>query len=190
MSNSEGSGAKRPVRKRSNTKPLLIIMLLGLGLFVLPTLILFLVSMAPTLVTYVMDRRSEKYAAFSVGCMNFCGTLPYALDLWLNDHSIDHTGFILSDPLAWIVMYGAAAVGWGIHMAAPRMISVVLRFHTERRIEKLKEYQRELVEEWGKEITRGGEDEDGDFENEDAVPPDETPPEDGAPSRRNTPAIP
>ncbi|MCR9256379.1 MAG: hypothetical protein NXI16_09820 [Alphaproteobacteria bacterium] len=177
------------MRKKSNAKPIAVIMLLGLGFFVLPTLILFLVSMAPTLITYVMDRRSEKYAAFSVGCMNFCGTLPYALDLWLNDHSIDQTGFILSDPLAWIVMYGAAGVGWGIHMAAPRMISVVLRFHTERRIEKLKEYQRDLVAEWGKDITRNGEDDEFDIDD-DGMPPDTAPLADDDTGQRNTPAVP
>ena len=179
MSDNDSKPLAAPKRRR-NWKPIGMMMLLGLGFFVLPTLILFSVAMAPTLVAYVMDRRSEKYAAFSVGCMNFCGSLPFALDLWLTDHSVDMTGILLTNPYTWVIMYGAAGVGWGIHLAAPYAISIVLRYHTERRIARLKDFQEELVGEWGREITQSDADEED--VDEDALPPDAAPMADPKPN--------
>ena len=71
--------------------------------------------MVPTLVAYIVDRNPLKYPSRTVGYLNFCGCLPYALRLWTGDHSVDAVIGILVDPFAWFAMYGAAAVGWLIY---------------------------------------------------------------------------
>lgn len=163
MSNKGQSAAKgaasrkggQQERRRSGWKLLLILVVLGLGLAVLPTMLVVAVGMLPTLVAYIVDGRREKYAAFSVGCMNFCGVLPFMLQLWLRDHTFAHAWKIVGDPIVWMIMYGAAACGWLIYYAAPHVVAVYLRFQLERRIQKLRGYQKELVDEWGDSITRG-----------------------------------
>ena len=42
-----------------------------------------------------------------------------------------------------------SAIGWAIYYVTPGIIALFLKVQIERRIEKLKQYQAELVEEWG-----------------------------------------
>ena len=120
-------------------------LLLGVGVWVLPTMVVLAVGMMPTLAAYFTDRRREKYAAFCVGAANLCGTLPFVLVLWTQDHSFDHAMRQIEDPLSWFAWYGAAAIGWAIYYVTPGIIALFLKVQIERRIEKLKQYQSELV---------------------------------------------
>jgi hypothetical protein len=149
-----GPGGKDKQQSRSGWKLLLMVVVLGLSLVVLPTMVVAAVGMLPTLVAYIVDGRREKYAAFSVGCMNFCGVLPFMLQLWTQEHSFAMAWRIVGDPVSWMVMYAAASVGWIIYYAAPHVVAAYLRFQLDRRINKLREYQKELVTEWGDSITR------------------------------------
>lgn len=142
-------------KSRGGWRILMIITVLGLGLAVLPTMVVVAVGMLPTLVAYIIDGRREKYAAFSVGCMNFCGVLPFMLQLWMTEHTFARAWQIVGDPVVWMVMYAAAAVGWIIYYGAPHIVAAYLRFQLDRRIQKLRGYQKDLVEEWGDSITRG-----------------------------------
>ena len=127
-------------------------LLLGFGVWVLPTMVVLAIGMLPTMGAYLTDRRREKYAAFCVGAANLCGVLPFMLALWTEDHSFDHALRQIGDPLAWFAMYGAASIGWAIYYVTPGIIALFLKLQIERRIEKLKQYQSDLVEEWGSEI--------------------------------------
>ena len=54
-----------------------------LGVIALPTVLLLVVGMAPTLVAFfIVDRHPSKYTTRAVGYLNFAGCLPYAIDLW------------------------------------------------------------------------------------------------------------
>lgn len=150
-----GPGGKDKKQSRGGWKLLMLILVLGLGLAVLPTMVVAAVGMLPTLVAYIVDGRREKYAAFSVGCMNFCGVLPFMLQLWTQEHSFAMAWRIVGDPISWMVMYAAAAVGWIIYYAAPHVVAGYLRLQLDRRIQKLRGYQKDLVTEWGDSITRG-----------------------------------
>lgn len=147
-------GGKDKQQDRGGWKLVLMVAVLGLGLAVLPTMVVAAVGMLPTLVAYIVDSRREKYAAFSVGCMNFCGVLPFMLQLWTQEHSFTMAWRIVGDPVSWMIMYAAASVGWIIYYAAPHVVAAYLRFQLDRRINKLREYQKELVTEWGDSITR------------------------------------
>ncbi|MBI1778812.1 MAG: hypothetical protein HYR63_26020 [Proteobacteria bacterium] len=129
-------------------------LLLGFGVFVLPTMVVLAVGMMPTMAAYVTDRRREKYAAFCVGAANLCGVLPFALALWTVDHSFDHALKQIGDPLSWFVMYGAAAFGWAIYYVTPGIIALFLQVQIQSRIDKLKQYQADLIEEWGQGIAK------------------------------------
>ena len=60
----------------SSTKALIILTVVGLLVFTLPTVLVLLVGMIPSFIAYATDRRKEKYKTLSVGCLNFLGTLP------------------------------------------------------------------------------------------------------------------
>ena len=120
----------------------------------LPTVILLTVGMVPTIVAYIIDRHPMKYTSRTVGYLNFCGCLPYALRLWTGDHSVDAVIAILVDPFAWFAMYGAAAVGWLIHYATPPVVAAWMAVNHEIRQQALKSRQTELMNEWGNTVRR------------------------------------
>ena len=120
----------------------------------LPTVILLTVGMVPTLVAYIVDQNPMKYASRTVGYLNFCGCLPYALRLWTGDHSVDAVIGILVDPFAWFAMYGSAAVGWLIYYSTPPVVAAWMAVNHEIRQQALKSRQAELTNEWGNTVRR------------------------------------
>lgn len=149
--------AKAPkVKKRGKKKGNLLtflFLILPAALVVLPTTILFGVGLVPTLVALVTDRDPDKTAGITVGGLNFCGCMPFAIDLWKTGHSIPGVMSKLSDPLTWLVMYGAAAVGWFLYFTIPPLVASTEIGRAEKRIEALKKKRVALIQEWGPDVS-------------------------------------
>lgn len=146
-----------------------------LGVIALPTVLLLVVGMAPTLVAFfIVDRHPSKYSTRAVGYLNFSGCLPYALDLWRGggvwDFEILFT--IITDPFILLVMYSAAAVGWMILFGTPPFVASYLAVTSELREKTLKARQKEIIAEWGRNVrlgVMGAELDDDDAEDEGAA---------------------
>ena len=134
---------------------LLVMVLIPAGLLFLPTTMLLVVGMVPSLVALIVDRDPEKYAAIAVAPINFCGVLPFIITLWQRGHEMRDSVNLLSDPLNWLIMFGAAAVGWAIFFAVPPGVAALLAHRNEAEIKRLTERQEKLVEEWGPEVAHG-----------------------------------
>jgi len=144
----------RGPRRRRGAGGLLVLLLFlipAAALF-MPTALIVLVGMVPTLVALIVDRDPEKFAAITVGPINFCGVLPAALALWQGQHSVDRASAILSDPNTWLIMYGAAAAGWLIYFTVPPAVGAFIAHRNEVEIKRLTDHQERLVEEWGPEV--------------------------------------
>lgn len=131
------------------TRTIFVTIVVGVAAFTLPTVLILGIGMLPTVAAMISDRRKEKYATLCVGCMNFTGVLPFMIRLWTEDHSYEHAFKVIGDPFTWLVMYGAAALGWAIYFVAPGIVGMFIGMRTEQRIERLRRRQRDLVEEWG-----------------------------------------
>lgn len=177
---------KKAEGKASSGNVLTWVIALVIGVVALPTAMLLTVGMAPTLVAlFIIDRHPSKYASRAVGYLNFAGCLPYAIDLWRTGNVWDFetlTG-IITDPLTLLVMYSCAAVGWMILFATPPVVAAYLSVTSEMRETALKERQKELISQWGRNVrlgAMGAEMEDGDeedaSEDEDDVAATETAP--------------
>ena len=142
----------------------LILLILPAALIVLPTTILFGIGMIPTIVAYVVDRDPDKSAPITVGGLNFCGCMPFAIDLWKHQHTIGAAAKIFADPLAWLVMYSAAAVGWGLYYGIPPLVAGMEVTRAEKRVEVLKQKKVALVQEWGPDVAGDYFDESGGME--------------------------
>ncbi len=133
---------------------LLGFLLMVLGLLMLPSA-LILLGMIPAAVAYITDRDPRKPAATSVAAMNICGVLPFEIRLWSGSNSVSHAFELLSDPLTWAIMLGAAGVGWLIYYSVPPFVGGVLAHRSEARVQELERRQIGLREAWGDEIARG-----------------------------------
>jgi len=153
MARAPARAAAKPRRRAKKASMLtFLLLMLPAGLVVLPTTLLFGIGMIPTLVAYAVDRDPEKPAPITVGGLNFCGCMPYAIDLWQHGHSIAAVVKMLGNPMMWLVMYGAAAVGWAFYYGIPPAVANAEIMRSERRIEALKQRKVALVQEWGPDV--------------------------------------
>ena len=156
MADTQQAGAKRRrVRSRAlspSAKAVLAVSALPLLGILFPTCVVMGISMLPTFSAYLFDRSRDKYLALSVGMLNFCGSLPAVAELWARGHSLPSALETLGLPTTWLFGYGAAAIGWLIHMGMPPIISGYYAHASQTRLRDLLIKQKELVEVWGEEV--------------------------------------
>jgi hypothetical protein len=117
--------------------------------FALPTMLVLSVGSLPTVVALLVDVHPKKYAAWSVGFFNLAGLMPYLGDLWIKNHTIEGAVGVLSDLLAWLVIYAAAAAGWMVYKGMPVVGSAIMEIKTKGEIRKLRAERQKLIQEWG-----------------------------------------
>jgi hypothetical protein len=144
--------SRSATRGRKVVGTLLWVMVPLVLIFALPTVILLVAGLLPTLVAGIVDRREEKYAAYCVGGFNLSGVMPYLFALWANGDSMHALGGILGSPFTWLVMYGAAALGWLANYWMPQVTIRVRRVRDRAEVVRLRKRQEQILEEWGPEV--------------------------------------
>ncbi len=130
------------------------ITIIALAILAAPTVIFVLVGMVPTIVAFIIDRSRKRYATICVGGMNFSGVFFFLLELWFGgDHTIAHAMGILSNVFALAIIFSAAGFGWLLFLAIPPVVATFLTVMAQRRVAHLRTRQREIIEEWGEEVT-------------------------------------
>ncbi|MEE8563155.1 MAG: hypothetical protein V3S92_05995 [Alphaproteobacteria bacterium] len=128
----------------------------GAGLaFALPTMLVLAVGLLPTLVALLVDVHPRKFAAWSVGFLNCAGLMPYLGDLWINNHTVEGAMGVLTDVVAWLVIYGAAAAGWMVYRGMPVVGGMILEIKAQGQIRRLRAERQKLIDEWGRETAAG-----------------------------------
>ena len=124
----------------------------GLVIMSLPTVMLIFFGMLPTIVSAIIDRTPKRNATFCVGGINLCGVFPYMMELWVGDNSMEGAMRILTDVFSLLVMYGAAAFGWMIFQSLPPVVATFVTVLAQSRVASLRSTQRQLIDEWGKDV--------------------------------------
>ena len=119
-----------------------------------PTFMVALGGMLPTLVAFIVDNRKERYAARTVGYLNLSGVFIVCLDMWAGDHTWQHALDLLSQPINYLIMFGAAAAGWVLYFLIPPIANAYLTIHNDLRMKSLNSEQEKLVKEWGTGVRR------------------------------------
>jgi len=127
----------------------------GLLVFDFQAFLFMLIGMSPTIVAAVIDTDPPKYAARSVGCLNFAGLTPYLGRVIGRSGDERVIVDLASDMTAWLVVSAAAAAGWLIYFVMPMVVGQVMRLIDSARIASLHARQRMLAKEWGDEIRKG-----------------------------------
>lgn len=136
-------------------KILALVLLFPFAAVLLPTTLLFFVMMAPTWVAFITDRSREKQLAFTVGMLNFAGTLPAIIELWSRGQNHQTAMNMIGDVFVWVIAYGAAFAGWLIFAFMPTVVGSYYRMTTDNRITGLVKQQKALIAEWGHAVADG-----------------------------------
>ncbi|MFN3828151.1 MAG: hypothetical protein ACK4NR_11080 [Micavibrio sp.] len=149
------AGDKKQKNKKKSkswsSQILLVFALLTMVIF-MPTTILLLFGMLPTVVAAVVDRKGGT-RAITVGSMNLAGCIPFLLDLWTSGHTAANAVALITNPSTIVVMYAAAAIGYMIDWALSGIIATIMIQRTTARLEAIRKRQDELIERWGPEVT-------------------------------------
>ena len=150
---SDGKSVKTRKLSDSSLKPLLWVVLLSIILVKFPeSIILLLVGLLPTMVAFIIDKSSGKYATLCVGAMNIAGTSPSIFMLWAGQNSFAQAIQIITNVFDLVIMYGAAGFGWILYIIIPSAVRTLLNIIAQRRISRLRNLQRDLISEWGKKV--------------------------------------
>lgn len=117
--------------------------------FFASTSLLIIIGMMPTMVAFITDRSHGKSAALSISVLNFAGTLPFVINLWRTGQGLGEALSLMTQPFTWLVMYGAAGIGWAIYHYLPKFIATYVAFRAQSQLGSLQALQKKLVEKWG-----------------------------------------
>lgn len=146
--------AQREKAKGGGTGKLVMtgLLMLPVVAVLLPSCIVLAVNMVPTFIAYVVDKSHEKYLAVTVGLLNACGTVPALAMLWLQGQSYDAALDVSSNPIHWLMAYGAAAIGWVVYLGLPPVLGHYYGITSQARLLNHRRKQEVLVEAWGEEV--------------------------------------
>lgn len=132
--------------------------LLGLCGFIaavvfMPTTMILMLGMIPTIVAGVIDKDGKGTKALTVGAMNLAGCTPFLIDLWTRGHTAEMAVTIVSDPRTIIVIYAAAGIGYLINWAMAGIVGTIMVQRGHLRLKDIQKLEEALVERWGREVT-------------------------------------
>jgi hypothetical protein len=147
-------GFAKPARaaRRSASATVAVVLVVALSVAALPLGILLLAGLAPTLVAALIDRYRARYLTRTVGFMNLAGLTPLIVQLWSDGLTMTSLAHILSRPIDWLTMYGAAGIGWVLFLGMPNLARVFVDIRADQLQRELKMRAARLVEEWGEEV--------------------------------------
>ncbi len=134
-------------------KQLLIIMLMIAAVVFLPSTIMLLLGMLPTLVAGLSDRTPQKLKAVTVGCLNLAACFPFWLDMVMAGHTTEQAMHMIGQPATIIVMYMGAGAGYGLDMFLTQMVARFVAQQGRGRLQRIKEQQKKLIDRWGQEVS-------------------------------------
>ncbi len=145
----KGASASGAPLISSTNRIVIILALLALVPFSLPTLLLLFVGMLPTLAAAFAERGTARQAWVSVGGLNFAGLSNWLLNLWFSHHTLSYAITQLRTVTPILVAYAASALGWALYLAMPPLVNAVTSVTSQRRVVTLAAQQRKLIEQWG-----------------------------------------
>jgi len=148
---------KKPKAKKQRNsgwgKQLLYIVSLLAAIVFMPSAIVMLFGMMPTIISAVFDVDKRKTKALTVGPVNFVGCTYFLLYLWDTGRSIENAVLIVTNPVSVVVMWGTASIGYMIYWAMSGIVGTVVAETAKGRAVSIKKSQEKMVERWGAEVT-------------------------------------
>ncbi len=145
----KGTGRSKGASQAKAMRSLLTMITIALIIVAaLPTAIIVIIGMVPTLIAFIADLTRGRYACRCVAGLNVSGVAPYIRNLWMGDNDVEAALRIIADSMAWLAFYGSAGFGWMLYLSVPGGIATIQVLNARRNVELLRETQRGLAREW------------------------------------------
>lgn len=127
-----------------------IILLLGFGLFMFSrsAFIFFAAAIIPSILVICSDKVNHKCASATICTFNLIGVLPYLRELWTMSSLNEGARELMSNPLAWLVIYSTSFLGFMVYIMLPGIISQFYVAKANVRILNLIEHRNRICSDW------------------------------------------
>jgi len=148
------AGGGGNTQKRGSTYATLAILIATiLSIMAPPLAMVLLAGLLPSLAAFIVDRQPARYLTRTIVWMNFAGVIALLSRLWTGGISFEHAIEALSNPFSWLLMYGAAGMGWLIFYSTPPIARMMVDARADKLQKQLRERAKKLKEEWGDDVT-------------------------------------
>ncbi len=144
-----------PEAPKKRSPWLLLCLAAPVALLLLPSTLVLIPAMVPTLVARVVDPAPGRQLTITVGSLNFAGSLWFMHDLWEAGQSFSAIVPTLSDMIGWLAALVGAGMGWAIYSMMPIVSRGIATTKSNLRLSRVRKAQEELLEQWGDPV-RGG----------------------------------
>ena len=151
------SAAKQAVPQPAKKKRpwFLISMGMVVAVMLLPSTLVLIPAMVPTLVARIVDPAPGRHLTITVGSLNFAGALWFMHDLWSAGQSFSAIVPTLTDTIGWLAALVGAGTGWALSALMPILSRSIATTKSNLRMSRVRKSQEDLVEQWGNPV-RGG----------------------------------
>jgi len=146
--------AVQPAKKKGTW--LWICLVVPVAVALLPSTLVLLPAMVPTLVARVVDPAPGRHLTITVGSLNLAGALWFMHDLWSAGQSFAAITPTLGDMLGWLAALVGAGAGWAIYSLMPILSRGIATTKSNARLSRVRKQQEELIEQWGDPVRGGG----------------------------------
>lgn len=131
-------------------KTFMLIVGLTCAVLFMPTSMILVFGMMPTVAANVIDKSRQKSRAISVGMMNFAGCMPFLMELWMSaaPNSVDAAVSIMLQPKTVVIIYTIAAAGYAIEAAITGMVATMMQQRAHARLRSIDAELIEMVDRW------------------------------------------
>jgi hypothetical protein len=145
------TGGKRQ-KMRFKHKFILITFSLLMMAFLRTGFVFFVIGMLPCIVAYYMDVSKHRYTFKCIFASNLSGMLPYITKIIHDGPSSSLLQEIMGDATSWIIIYGAALMGWLLIKVCPMIAQSMVNGMHQTQIMRYEWIQKKLESEWGEEV--------------------------------------
>lgn len=132
-----------------------ILLAIPIAAVLLPSCLLLLVLMMPTMVVFVVDGSPGRKFVVTVGMMNLAGSVPALAELWSQGQSFEAAFDGMSNVFSWAGALMASGIGWLIYWIMPPIISNYQGIASKTQVLALRAKQKKLIATWGEEVAVG-----------------------------------
>ena len=126
---------------------------LGLVVFATPAFVVLVVGIIPSIVAMFIDREPGRNATIAVTATNLSGVAPFVMELLVSGATMTRAIAMINDVFVLAVMFGTAAIGWGLVLGMPKVAAVYISVSNDAKVQAMLREQRRMVEEWGEAVT-------------------------------------
>ncbi|SLN73096.1 hypothetical protein [Oceanibacterium hippocampi] len=128
------------------------IMLIMLSFVALPSVMILICGMLPTIILFFTAPRRASGALATMFSLNLAGVLPVLGILWARGHSVPTASIMLADPFMWALMLGGAGLAMFLMWFMPHVAATVLGVRYRHELAVLEKRKAALVAEWGNRV--------------------------------------